>query len=116
MHFKSTYTQGLFAEFLARQYLRLHGFKILSTRYVTGKHTNRAEIDIIAQHKDLIIFVEVKHRPNLKSGLDAISPLQMLRLRRAAESFLAKKGWRGNARFDAIIVCGIRVNWIKNCI
>ena len=53
MHFKSTYTQGLFAEFLARQYLRLHGFKILSKRYITGKNTNRAEIDIIAQKKGL---------------------------------------------------------------
>ncbi|MBQ7056260.1 MAG: YraN family protein [Alphaproteobacteria bacterium] len=116
MHFKSTYTQGLFAEFLARQYLRLHGFKILSKRYITGKNTNRAEIDIIAQKKDLIVFVEVKHRPNLQSGFDAISPMQMSRLRRAAESYLTKKCWCGNARFDAIIVCGIRINWIKNCI
>lgn len=116
MRFKSSYTKGLFAEFIARLYLRLHGFKILKSRYITGRNTNRAEIDIIAKRKNLIIFVEVKRRKNITSGFDAITRTQMQRLRRAAETYIAKKSWNGAARFDAIIVCGIRIHWMKNCI
>lgn len=116
MRFKSTYTVGVFSEFIARLYLRLHGFKILKSRYITGRNTHRAEIDIIAQRGDLIVFIEVKHRPSISAGLDAITPAQTLRLRRAAETYLFQRHWTGVARFDAIIVCGIRITWIKNCI
>jgi putative endonuclease len=116
MRFKSSYTAGLFAEFLARQYLRLHGMKILKTRYITGKNTNRAEIDIIAKQKEVLVFVEVKRRSNLQSGFDAITKPQTARLRRAAETYISKSGWCGGARFDAIIVCGMKIFWIKNCI
>lgn len=116
MRFKSSYTSGLFAEFLARQYLRLHGYKILKSRHITGRNTNRAEIDIIAKHRNLIVFIEVKRRRNLSSGFDAITKSQILRLRRAAETYLQNIGWHGDARFDAIIVCGLHIYWIKNSI
>ena len=50
---RTYYQVGLYSEFLARMYLRLHGYRILKNRYITGKNTNRAEIDIIAQKKNL---------------------------------------------------------------
>ena len=116
MHSDTSYTRGLFAEFLARMYLRLHGYKIIKTRYITGRHTNRAEIDIIAKRKNVIVFVEVKNRKNIELACDAITPRQAVRLRRAAETFISQSGWRGDARFDVIVVCGWRVHWIKNAI
>lgn len=110
----NTYQTGLFAEWYARMFLRIHGCKILKSRYVTGKNTGRAEIDIIAQHKNTIIFIEVKCRPSLQTAWDAITPTQIKRLRNAAETFLAKKQWVGDARFDMIAVVGRKIYWTKN--
>jgi putative endonuclease len=117
MHFnKTSYQIGLYSEFLARMYLRMHGYKILKKRYITGKNTNRAEIDIIAQHKNTIVFIEVKSRKNIPAAWDAITPTQSMRLRRAAETYLIQNHWTGNARFDVIVVCGHKIYWAKNAI
>ena len=113
---KTSYQIGLYSEFLARMYLRFHGYRILKSRYVTGKNTNRAEIDIIAKHKDTIVFIEVKARKTIDAAWDAITPNQIGRLRRAAETYLIRKSWKGNARFDVIVVCGHKIYWAKNAI
>ena len=111
---KTSYQIGLYSEFLARMYLRLHGYRILKNRYITGKNTNRAEIDIIARRKDTIVFVEVKSRQTIDAAWAAITPVQAARLRRAAETFLINKHWNGNARFDVIVVCHHKIYWAKN--
>lgn len=113
---KTSYTKGLFAEFLARTYLRLHGFSIVKSRYITGRNTNRAEIDIIARRGKLLLFIEVKKRSNVSAALDAVTHAQSLRLRKAGETYLMQTNWAGNARFDIIAVCGLHIHWIKNCI
>ncbi len=112
----TSYQSGLFAEFLAKMYLRFRGFTILKSRHITGKHTGRAEIDIIAKRKNLIIFTEVKKRKSLDTAVDAITPSQAVRLRRAAELYLIKIGWTGEARFDMICVSNWKIRWIKSCI
>lgn len=116
MRSDTSYTKGLFAEFIARMYLRLHGCRIVCSRYITGRNTNRAEIDIIARHKNTLIFIEVKNRPSIQNAWDAITPHQAVRLRRAAETYIARHRWTGNARFDVIFVCGRHIHWIKNAI
>lgn len=113
---KNSYKTGLFAEWLARMYLRLHGFRIIKKRYITGRYTGRAEIDIIARRGDLMLFIEVKCRPDIASGMAAITPSQSRRLRAAAENYMARAGYRGNARFDAIVVVGWRCHWIRGAI
>lgn len=113
---KTSYTVGLYSEFLARMYLRFHGYKILKKRYITGKNTNRAEIDIIARRKDTVVFIEVKARKNIDAAWAAITPVQSARLRRAAETFLMNNHWNGNARFDVIVVCKNKIYWAKNAI
>lgn len=113
---KTSYTIGLWSEFLARWYLRFHGYSILKSRYITGKNTNRAEIDIIAKHKNTIVFVEVKNRQSVDAAWAAITPAQSARLRRAAETFLINKHWMGDARFDVIVVCKNKIYWAKNAI
>ena len=117
MHFNmTTYESGLFAEFLAKMYLRIHGFHIVKSRYITGRNTGRAEIDIIARRRNLMIFVEVKRRTDAQTALTAITPAQSVRLRRAAENFIARNGWTGDARFDAILVCGLRIYWVRGAL
>lgn len=112
----TSYQTGLFSEFLARMYLRLHGFRIVQRRYTTGRNTGRAEIDIIARRGNLLIFVEVKRRADIITGLDAVTPRQSGRLRRAAETFIARNGWTGNARFDIIVVVPHKIRWIRGAI
>lgn len=117
MHSKKTsYQIGLYTEFLARWYLRFHGYRILSNRYITGKRTNRAEIDIIAKKKNTIVFVEVKSRQTIATAWGAITPAQSVRLRRAAETYLINNKWQGDARFDVIAICGHKIYWTKNAI
>jgi putative endonuclease len=113
---KNTYRAGLFCEWIARQFLRLHGFRILESRHVTGRNTGRAEIDIIARRGGLILFVEVKNRRTALAGLDAISYFQHDRLRSAAEVWLRYHRWLGRARFDAIVVSGMKIKWFKNAV
>ena len=112
----SSYSAGLFAEWVAGWFLRLHGFRILKRRYVTGRGTGRAEIDIIAQRDDLIVFAEVKNRPTAMMGLDAVTFEQRKRLRRAAETYLRRIRWTGTARFDVIVARALRVTWVKGAI
>ena len=113
---KTSYQVGLYSEFLARMYLRFHGYRILKSRYVTGKNTNRAEIDIIAEHKNTIVFIEVKARKTIDAAWAAITSQQAIRLRRAAETYLINTHWNGDARFDVIVVCGHKIYWAKNAI
>jgi len=112
----NNYKSGLFAEFIARMYLRLCGFHILESRYVTGRYTGRAEIDIIARRGNLIVFAEVKSRKDAATGLDAVTFSQSARLRRAAETYIARRRWTGDARFDIIVVSGFRIKYFKNAV
>lgn len=112
----NSYKSGLWAEFIARMYLRIHGFHIVNRRYTTGRNTGRAEIDIIAKRKNLLLFIEVKYRHDVITGLDAITPSQSVRLRRAAETYIARAHWNGDARFDAIVVTGHKIRWIRGII
>lgn len=113
---KTSYQIGIYSEFLARWFLRFHGYRILKNRYITGKNTNRAEIDIIAKRKNTIVFIEVKSRQTIGAAWDAITPTQAARLRRAADTFLINNRWTGDARFDVIVVCNHRIYWAKNAI
>lgn len=116
MRSRSSYQKGKFAELYARFYLRLHGFRILHSRYITGRHTNRAEIDIIARRGKLLVFIEVKNRPTSTQALTSVSVRQSSRLRCAAETYISRSGWMYDARFDIIAICGLRIYWIKNFI
>ena len=112
----NSYKTGLVSEFIARMYLRLHGFHIVKSRYMTGRNTGRAEIDIIACRGDLMVFVEVKYRPDITTGICAITRPQAARLRRAAETYIVQTHWTGDARFDAIVVMPHKIRWIRGVI
>lgn len=97
--------KGYLGEIIAALFLFLKGFKILETRYKTPC----GEIDIIAQKRDLIIFVEVKSRKNKEKCYTAITDKQLKRIQRASYIFLGKnpKFFLSTTRYDVILIS----NW-----
>lgn len=82
-------TAGEHAESEAAQYLRRQKFTIIDRNW----KTKWCEIDIIAERKGVIYFIEVKYRKNDKggSGLAAITPKKLKQMKFAAELWLANK-------------------------
>ena len=82
--------------------LKRRGFHILELNY----HCRFGEIDIIAENRQYIVFVEVKTRE--KGGLirpfEAITPAKQRRLILTAETYLAAHSVTAQPRFDAAAV------------
>jgi putative endonuclease len=55
---------GILGEKLAKDYLKKKGYRILETNY----RCPEGEVDIIAEHNDILVFVEVKTRRSLEFG------------------------------------------------
>ncbi|MBD5085966.1 MAG: YraN family protein [Clostridiales bacterium] len=104
---------GIEGESVAVEYLKKSGYKILERNF-----SNRTgEIDIIAQDKDYIVFVEVKSRENTKYGMpiESITIQKARKIIRTAECYLLyKKKGNSPCRFDVIEVLRGEVNHIKN--
>jgi putative endonuclease len=98
----AAYRRGLFGEGLAALLLRIKFYRILARRY----RTPAGEIDIIARRGRVIVFVEVKRRPTVAEGLDAIGASSRRRITRAAELWLGAHPDAAsfNLRFDLVIV------------
>lgn len=62
-----SYEIGVLGEKIASKFIAEKNYIILDKNY---KITN-GEIDIIAKRKDIIVFIEVKARSNLKYGIPA---------------------------------------------
>jgi putative endonuclease len=96
------YKKGHHAEWIAALFLRMKCYKLLALRY----KTRVGEIDLVMRKSKQIIFVEVKARADMRSGLEAISSKSQARIQRSAESFVkanpkyAQYDWR----FDAVII------------
>ena len=102
----NNYRSGKWAEFLARMYLRLHGYRIIAKNITVGRGTTAGEIDIIACKKKCLVFVEVKKRRTLDEAAYAITAKQRQRLIRGAAVFAGNKSqYKGyDIRFDAVFV------------
>jgi putative endonuclease len=93
---------GRRAEAAAALLLRLKGFRILARRYATPL----GEVDLVARRGDLVLFVEVKHRPARAMALEALLPRQQLRIARAASLYLQRHPELAGCalRFDLVAV------------
>jgi putative endonuclease len=83
----STSALGTQGEAQAVQFLKEHGYTIMTTNYRVGK---MGEIDIIAKDGDTIVFVEVKLRRTTKYGTpeEAVTYSKQRTIRRMAEGYL----------------------------
>lgn len=95
---------GRRAEFLAANYLRLKGYRILEQRF----KTKAGEIDLIARRKDLLVIVEVKARQEINAARESISAQSRQRIERAAHSYIAynTQVQHLGIRYDAVFVIG----------
>lgn len=99
---KTTYEKGILAEWVALAYFMLRGCWPVAMRYKTPQ----GEIDLICKKGALFIFIEVKFRPSLDEGLNALRGRQEDRLQRAAAAFLAGRGLPLDTamRFDLFVM------------
>lgn len=108
---------GHLAEFLARNFLRLKGYRIIADNYVTGRGTGAGEVDFIAVKGRILIFAEVKKRSSLEKAAYAVSANQQRRLVNASQAFVKKNPCyrEYDIRFDAVLVClPFRLRHLKN--
>lgn len=101
---RSSHAKGVLGEEIARNYLRLQGYKILDVNF----HTRSSEIDIIAQDDTTIVFIEVKSSTRESSFGDPIGWIpfwKQNRIIRASLVYLKAKGISEvPVRFDVITV------------
>jgi putative endonuclease len=94
---------GQSGEQLARKFLQQQGYKIKETNFKVPL----GEIDIIAEHKGDLVFIEVKTRSGLGFGTpaEAVTLRKQRQIIRVAQYYLAlKKGFDLPARFDVVAV------------
>lgn len=94
---------GKQGEEAAAVFLRNNGYRILHKNY----RTKFGEIDIIAEDKDTICFVEVKARRSERFGLprEAVMDFKQKQISRVSVYFLKSKGFLDRkARFDIVSI------------
>ena len=110
---------GNIGEDLATIYLEQQGYKIIERNFMC----NLGEIDIIAQDKDEIVFIEVKTRKILSYGnpVDSVNEPKQKHIYRSAEYYLLINDRLDDfTRLDVIEVYlndkGYKINHIKKAI
>lgn len=94
---------GQQGETLACQYLSRQGYRIIARNY----RTRLGEIDIVAEARGTLVFVEVKTRRGHQCGhpFEAVTPAKWRQISKAALQYLAETGREGQeARFDVVAI------------
>jgi len=96
--------QGEAAEALARDHLQHQGLKLLQQNY----RCRGGEIDLVMEHGDSTVFVEVRYRrsTHFGSGAESVDYRKQQKLIHAANHYLQQNPKRANkpARFDVISI------------
>jgi len=93
---------GQAGEALAAAHLQQQGYTIVQKNY---RH-RRAEVDIIAQKENLLVFVEVKTRGTDRYGYpeEAVNFKKEALLLSAAEAYIEETAWPHDIRFDIVSI------------
>ncbi len=109
---------GKQAEQLACRHLEQQGLNLLSTNF----RSRYGEIDLIMQHRDAIVFIEVRSRKqgNMVDSLESIDRHKQRKLIRTAQYFLLTNPALAKrpARFDVVAITQksdiAQIDWIKD--
>ena len=100
---------GMRGEAWAQTYLKCKGYQILATNYVNPLGRRLGEIDIVAQDKDFLVFIEVKtritnpHSPEIIIPEENITRAKLHKIAKIAEFYLRdNKKLDTPHRFDAL--------------
>ncbi len=93
---------GALAEAHAVKYLQQKGYTLLEKNY----RYQRAEIDIIVQKENILVFVEVKARKNNHFGNPEqfVNKKKQALLLSASVQYMIEKKWQQDIRFDIIAI------------
>ena len=93
---------GNLGEDLAEKYLLEKGYKILERNW----RYSRAEVDLIAEHDNMLILVEVKTRRSARFGLpeEAVSAKKQQQMVLAANAYAEEHDHVKEIRFDVIAI------------
>ena len=91
---------GRRGEILAALWLIAKGYRILGFRL----RLRQGELDLLVAKRGVLAAVEVKARRTLEAALDAVTPSQRARLRRALEAYAARRSRYASAerRLDLV--------------
>lgn len=108
-------SRGQQFEALALAYLQQHGL-VLQAQNVRCRY---GELDLVMQHNDCLVLVEVKYRASAQYGSAAamVTRQKQQKLQTAAHWYLQHIQWQGPVRFDVIAIEGdapYQWNWFQN--
>jgi putative endonuclease len=103
----AAFRTGISAESRAAAWLMAKGYRILAKRF----RTPHGEIDIVAQRRNLVAFIEVKARASLDDAAYAVTPRQQARIIAAAQAWLMAHPEHAelDLRFDAMLIAPRRL-------
>lgn len=109
---------GTKGELIATKYIKGLAYEIVINNY----RIKIGEIDIIALHKGVLVFIEVKLRKSLKYGypIESIDSRKIKTIKTVANEYIRTKGlWDYPVRFDVVEIFlnekdEFKVNLIEN--
>ncbi len=100
---KESSTQGKRGEIIACKSIKRNGYKVIEKNF----RTRFSEIDIIAEDKECVCFIEVKSRSSIDYGYpeEFVTKDKQERIIRAALIYVGEKNlWSKQLRFDVISI------------
>ena len=112
---KTTRQQGFLQEKKAVSFLKKQGLKILKLNF----REKIGEIDIIAQDKNYLVFIEVKYRKTDSFGgaVFAVDKKKQEKIIKTSQLYLQQKNinqFNTLLRFDVIAINKTDIKWLKN--
>jgi putative endonuclease len=107
--------RGRVAESGAERFLEQQGLRVVDRNF----RRRFGEIDLVARHGDVLVFVEVRKRSHrdFADGAESIDRRKRQRLVRTAEAYLQQRTWRGPVRFDVVVLdARDQIEWLQDAI
>ncbi|WP_269530816.1 YraN family protein [Chitinimonas sp. BJYL2] len=108
-------SKGAAAESLAADFLAAQGLRLLGRNW----RCRQGELDLIADDRGTLVFVEVRSRKGGRFGdaADSITASKQAKLVAAAQHYLATLSRVPPCRFDAVLLDGDAApRWLRNII
>lgn len=112
---RTTKARGDAAEDRALAHLQGLGLRLVQRNFRTPGRGG-GEVDLIMREPDgTLVFVEVRQRADASCGgaSASITPHKQRRIVLAARHFLLRLGSQPPCRFDAVLIEGTRIEWLR---
>ncbi len=108
-------SRGQQFEMLALAYLQQQGLVLIAQNV----QCRFGELDLVMQHDECRVLVEVKYRahPQFGSAAAMVTERKQQKLHTAALWYLQQSQWQGPVRFDVVTIEGdapYQLNWFQN--